>query len=551
MNIFRYRTNNGVRLFLSLLPMIGIIWVHLFLRWHNIGDSIPYFIDEIRHIERARIVWTFEDIHTSTTPSKFGTYYWLGLFGLPEYPSPWLGRAPIALLTILGVAGSYALGKMLFGRNAGLLAAAIITVWPFLLFFERLALTDPPTASVVVITTWWSVIVAKRPTKTRAVVLGLLICLMLAGKLLTIPLMIAPFLAVAFFGKYPLMMNRGLWPQIRQITHHYWPYMWRAGLIVSMVWGIILGFYRLRSLLDPNVRKLVDSYLYLDSVQGKANFIPQNIERVEQILFYHWSIVLCGLAVWAIVALWWRNWRQALFFLLLILPLSIFLIAIAKELSTRYLTITAHLAAVGIAGGLVTFARSWHPPRWEILRYTPIILLMVWMATFGLPFGLMATQNPKALALPHRDQVEYFQNYTGYAVPDAFLLVAEDNPISPPTYDSPVVVAVLRICDYHPYYFMPPEIRDELTVTCQPRIEGQGLDARFRRRYEWINTQSEQHGLLYIVVEQFPNSDGPIAFDPRRINGFIQLLGRFERPYGGIPVEVYEVRRPLSLLLVQ
>lgn len=549
MNIVTHRTADGWRLFLGLLPIIGIIWLHLFLRLHNIGDSLPYFIDEIRHIERARIVWTFEDIHISTTPSKFGTYYWLGLFGLPEYPDPWIGRAPVALFTILGIAGSFALGKTMFGRGSGLLAALMVSVWPFLLFFERLALTDPPTAAIVVITMWWSMVVAKRPTQSRALVLGGLISLMLAGKLLSMMLFLGPFMAIAFFGHDPFQLNRPWGPQIRNIQRLYWPYILRAGLVIAVVWGAIFGIYIIRRIINPHIRYIVDSYLY-EGATGEENFALQNIERVEQVLYYHWSLLLCGLAILAVATLWRRNWREPVFFLLLIVPFNIFLIIIARELSTRYLTIIAHLAAVGIAGGIVKFIDLWRNTRWVGLGYAPLGLALIWVVTFGLPFAVGAMQDPESLALPDRDQVEYFRNYTGYAIPEAFELVAEDSAATIADQE-PVVMAVMRICDHHPYYFMPDDLRDELNVNCQPRAEGENHNLWFQRRYEWINAGTQQYGQVYLVAEQFPNPEGSIAIDPKRIKGSVKLMGRFERPHNGIPVDVYKIYEYSSIALDQ
>lgn len=549
MNTVKHQSSTGWRLVLGLLPIMAIIWLHLFLRLHNIGDSLPYFIDEIRHIERARIVWTFQDFHTSTTPSKFGTYYWLGLFGLPEFPDPWIGRAPVALFTILGVAGTYALGKEIFGRNSGLVAALIVAVWPFLLFFERLALTDPPTASLIVITAWWSIIVAKHPTNRRAYILGVFICLMLAAKLLSGLLMIAPFLAVLLYGKYPLTFRKALWPQLVAIWRSYWPYIWRTSTVIVGVWGIILGTYLVRRIIDPKVGFIVDAYLYDGGIQEDKNYIMQNLERTEQVLIYHWSLLLVGLALFALVIIAQRNWRNFVFFTLLIFPLILFLIFIARELSTRYLTNIAHLCAVVIAGGVVQFAQTWQPKPSTFLRFVPLGLLIGWGISFSLPFAVKAMQDPQSLTLPERDRTEYFGNYTGYAIPDAFELVSDIS--QQDQYDEmPFVVAILRICDHHPNYFMPMELRGTMDVNCQPYFSAiSPLDGRVQKRYDRINAGAEEYGLIYVMVERFPPRYGDEIFDTRRIAGVTHFIGRFVRPYDGIPIEVYEVQNIFAIAL--
>lgn len=532
-------TTNGLQLLAQLLPIIVIIWVHLFLRWHHVGESMPYFIDEVRHVERARIVWTFQDIDTSTTPSKFGTYYWLGLFALPQYADPWLARVPIALFTALGVAGTFALGKFLFGYRGGLLAIVITTIWPFLIFFERMALTDPFAATLAVVTVWWSLVFAKYPNQRRALLLGVWINLMLAGKLLTVMLLIVPPLAIILFGKHPLVLQKPLWPQLRQIWHYYRPYLLRIGIVVGTVWTALLGFYQIRKWLYPDTRIIVQNYLYMDSLRGDAFYVPQNLERAGQVLYYYWSILLAGLAGLAIIVLWTQRWRILTLLMASILPLWVFLIAVAKELSTRYVTIVAHLIAVTIAGGILLFWQS-NFNRW--IRYVPSGVLAIWGLIFALPTSLMIISQPERITLPERDTIEYFQNNTsGYEVEEALTFVAE-NGDAPRLADDPVVMAALRICDLDPNYLMSEPIRDDIEVQCQPRYPGDSITDVFHKRYDWINATAADYDVSYLVIERHESQADPIVLEPDRVIGYVGRIARFERPHDGTPIEVYEIR---------
>ena len=134
------KQSTGFKTFLNILPIIGLLWLFFFLRLHDIADSLLFFVDETRHIERAQIIWSFSDLHTSTTPGKFLLYYWIGAFGLPDHETAWLARTPVALFAVVGAAGTFALARLLFSRFAGLLSIAILAVFPFMLFYERLSL---------------------------------------------------------------------------------------------------------------------------------------------------------------------------------------------------------------------------------------------------------------------------------------------------------------------------------------------------------------------------------------------------------------------------
>ena len=528
----------GVVLFQRLLPLILLIWGYLVLRWHNTGETLPYFIDEIHHMRRSRIVWTFSDLQTSLTPSKFGTYYWLGLFQLPEFPDLWLLRAPIGLFGMLGMAGVYALGKTLFNRTTGIIAMLIVMVWPFIAFYERLALTDPPTAAITAIMAWWSVVLAKRPTMQRANILAVLVTLMVAFKFLAVPILIVPFLAVAFFNPKPLQLDAPLTPQIKYIWQTYKPYIIRVTLIFGGVWTLIIGIYVLRLILTPNdVDPIVEEALYMGGVVGRTDRFSTNVERVRDIFWYMWNpilLILVGVAGFAYIR---KQWRTGLMLILGIVPLWLILALIAGKLATRYFMVSGHLSAVFIAGGLMLFFEMMQHSRLKWLGYMPLGLLAVWGIGYALPFDLQNTQDPTQLALPYRDESEYFRGYTGYALPNAFDYIEAAGSITP-EYEQPVIIAPIRVCTFSVYH-MDSTQRENLHMVCQPFLEGESGAERFDRRYEWVQATIQDYGTAYLMVEQYENPDGLLNIDPTRLVGEITRLARFERPFDGIPVEVY------------
>jgi hypothetical protein len=528
----------GIHLFLQLLPIIGMMWLGLFLRWDDIG-AFPWFIDELHHMRRSQVVWEFSDPQTSFTPSKFGTYYWIGLFQLPDFPDPFLVRAPVAMLSIIGAAGAYALARILFNHTAGLLAVLMAVTWPLLLFFERLALTDPPTAVFVVLMAWWSLVFVRQPNMHRANVLGFLVTMMLIFKLIAGPTLLVPFMAAAFFGAYPLTFKQPLWPQIKRIWGFYWPYIRRVSVIVGSVWTVIFGIYIYRMIFTPGkVRSIVSEELYTGGLVGDRGGFDTNLTRMYEIFYYHWTVALIVVALLALGTLLWRRWRVGVFYVMSFLPLWIFLLVVATKLSTRYTTVVAYIHVALISGGLVMFMNTMRERGLAIVGYVPIIALLAWIVGYNMPFAVTTITAPTELALPARDRTEYFRHYTGWALEDTFGYIEERGVVDIGREDA-VIVARIRVCDFHIYHLTDTQ-RENLNVVCQDYIGGESGSEHFARRYEWLNATLPEVGSGYLIVEQYDNPEAPVTIYPERLNVETTLLATFERPFDGIPVEIYE-----------
>ncbi|MCB9436847.1 MAG: glycosyltransferase family 39 protein [Anaerolineales bacterium] len=522
--------------FADLLPIVLLLWVYIFLRWHDIAAHHPYFIDEIHHMRRARAVWTLSDLHTMTTPGKFLLYYWLGAFQLPVYPPLWLVRTGASMLTLLGAAGTYAFTRTLFGKRAAWVALALLAVFPFVLFYERMALTDTLAGSFAVIMAWWSVIVARRPSLHNATWLGVWVCVMLAAKILTFPMLLIPFMAVALLGPHPIQLGVSLKSEIQRIGREYQPAIRRATWIISGVWVPIVVFFQLRKFIDPNTKAIVDDYLYGAALDPNQNQYVKNLERVGQALWYLWGPLLIGLAVVALGVIFWRRWRWGVFFVGSILPLWAFVFVVAGQLNSRYLTVVAHLVVALIAGGLIMAGDVLQQRlRWRRVAWLPVGMLGIWGLVFALPFAYTNITAPTSLALPDRDKSEYFRNYTGYALPDALAYLAAAEPISQGS-DVPVVVTFVRVCEFLPYH-MPTTMHDDLRLICKPSTE----QGSFSNRYDMLNTALAEYGAVYLMAEEYETSDGSPMFDPALANGTAHFLTRYERPFDGVPVLVYRM----------
>lgn len=176
--------------------LLASLWAVLVIRVHRLL-TLPVFVDESLHIMRAQVVFDFTDAVASFLPGKLLTYYYFGLFGPENSGGLWLCRAAIALTAPLCAALCYGLTRKLGGDPwAGLLAVWLYALSPFLIFFERMALTDTFAGLFALGLSYAALYLAENPTRRRAVLTGSLLGLALLAKLTALPLVIIPPLAM-------------------------------------------------------------------------------------------------------------------------------------------------------------------------------------------------------------------------------------------------------------------------------------------------------------------------------------------------------------------
>lgn len=530
------KPSSGLQEFLRLLPVVGLLWLFVFIRVHSV-ENLAYFVDELRHIGRAKIVWSFSDIDISTTPHKFLVYYWIGLFGPPDHLPGWVSRTAVALYTPLGAAGTFILAKTLFSRRVALWSLAVITIFPFMFFYDRLALSDPLASPLVAITAWWSIITLRHPTRRNGAILGLLATFMLIAKVLTGPMLILPIAAALFLSPTPFRWRQPWRPQLEKTWQRYREVALVAAAVLVVIWVIILGFYAIRTLTSNEPSSpIVNPYLYHSA--GPL----YNLGRVVVILHYLWGAVLVALMAISIGILARRRPYTLLFLLSGILPLWFALVVIAKEFTTRYLTLTGQLWVVLIVGGLWLLKdelAGWlqkQAPGLRVLAWLPFALVIIWMAAFGARFWWTLIDQPLDLRLPDRDAHEYFGNQTGYALRDLMLDVAQMDNISRNS-DVPVLVGETRNCSLN-VYNIPGDTPLKLECTVYSVRHSDEWPTK-EQRMNHINASLAKYGDVYMMIERFDTWEDLI--NESMINGDLEFLRRYERPFDGVPVELYIV----------
>lgn len=144
------RSNSSARFHASLMPLMPllaivlVLLIYAFARLHNVL-SLPPFIDEMIHIERAR-----SSILANAADGRSLSLFWLAAFLQGGAASPttqlWVLRAGTILAGLAGAAAVYGAARLLsggrIGRAAGMLAALCYTLTPYSLFYDRLVTLD-------------------------------------------------------------------------------------------------------------------------------------------------------------------------------------------------------------------------------------------------------------------------------------------------------------------------------------------------------------------------------------------------------------------------
>ena len=132
---------------LETLALAGIVVLALAVRLIYLESAFRYFIDEMNF---ARFVRMLDNGHSAPMAAPFSSLtaftwlypYWQSLT-FPLFDSPLVGlRVVSAVVGVLGVIAIYGLARELFDWRAGLVAAALLAVYPPHVHFSRIGINN-------------------------------------------------------------------------------------------------------------------------------------------------------------------------------------------------------------------------------------------------------------------------------------------------------------------------------------------------------------------------------------------------------------------------
>ena len=525
------------------LVFIALLLVIAFGIRAHLVEAIPPFNDESLHIGRAEKVFTDRD--TALTPYKTLVYFWVGAFQAERINSVFLGRTVIGLFALLGISGAYALGKMLFDRWAGLIAMTLAVFSPFMIFFDRLLLSDPMTSALGILMLWMSLRLVRLHDCGRycplAIGTGVLGFLVVMAKTIGLPLLAMPILAVLLYGQGNEPEN-WQWSTLKTwVIQRLRAYQDR---LITVYITFILCFvpstiHLIERTLTGKYVTIVNNNLVLGLAEDKSppEILLQNLETLWNVNWilqspFLWLLMLVGM----VLLLRFRPKAGAFIGTGIVLAWSMSIV-LGAELSTRYMMAGTLPSFVMVAGAISALNAEMQKRTMNIpIKAISSGLLAIWIVVFSLPFINKAWTEPENLTLPTRDKWEYFTNFSsGYALVDAgadFYTLEISEPSGRVN-----VYGLVGSCHQIRLYVVNARTEDDgpIWLTC-PAFGWSGeyltdvaLDIQNR-----LVTESS----VYLLLEpEIP------FFDAEDLRPYWQWeeIERYQRPHGGMEVVLYRL----------
>jgi 4-amino-4-deoxy-L-arabinose transferase-like glycosyltransferase len=171
-----------------------------FSRLYNL-KGLPIFIDEAADIQVAITIWRSDVWHALNGQVAVGKFLHVLLYSLT---SSWAPDVLLAARLVSAAAGAvtfvccYRIGTRLFGVQVGLVAAALYTVCPFGLFYDRIALSDTILCATAACTIAATVALLDEPSTFRGFVLGAAMALAALAKITGLVVFLIPPFACVF-----------------------------------------------------------------------------------------------------------------------------------------------------------------------------------------------------------------------------------------------------------------------------------------------------------------------------------------------------------------
>ncbi|MBI5930239.1 MAG: glycosyltransferase family 39 protein [Chloroflexi bacterium] len=520
----------------EILPTALLILLAFFIRAHSI-QALPPFNDESLHIRRAEIIYKFTDRNLNMTLGKLLSYYWIGLFHPARLDAIFVGRTASALFALLGLAAAYSTARILFGRVGGWITLILAAFSPFLIFFDRLALSDGLTAALGMLVIWASLLMMRRANYGKrcplAILAGFLSGLVIVSKLLGLPMAGVPLVAVFTLNhtKIRRINFQTLWQILRTHRDQLMTAYVTFGLVMlPFIWHIVD-----RTITGKYVN-VVNNNLINGAAEEKSP--PQVlIDNLHSLWSANW--VLHGSFLWimmlaGVAFLLWKRPREGSYLILSTVLAWSMSVVFAADLSTRYLTLGVLPSLVIVAGAISLAIQEIAKINIEkpALHVTmpergAIAVLLVWLVWIPLPFINHAWNDPTKLHLPQADQWEYFGNFgSGYGL----IAAAHDMETLPRSEPSGRVQVIGLVGSCH-------QIRLYLDEYGPVKLECPffGWQGEFMQDVaNLVDQRVAEESTVYLLVEP------KLRFtDLSMLHVRWELIHSYPRPFNGMTVELW------------
>jgi 4-amino-4-deoxy-L-arabinose transferase-like glycosyltransferase len=329
-------------------------------------DLIPIFADEAIYLRWAQLMaYDWHQLFVPLTDGKTPLFMWLLAPLLRLNFDPLLtGRALAAAAGLGTVAGTYFLAKKLFEVKTARWVLVLTILCPFLLFYDRMSLTDSLLTDLVV----WAVYFST----------GVGLGLTAAAAWLVKPSALSYLLLAPFFRLKA----------------------WRQHLIAGAITVSVYNLLRFSDSFSMIKQRSLD-YLQVPSWQHWFSTIQ--VFSGWLISYLGWPLIFV-LALSIIIAAKFREKKIVMLGGLVLLPLIV-LAAIGKVVYPRYLLPLVPFILIIVGWGLTRLPKLW-------LNLVAAVILAGWIK-----FDYKLLTNPVAAPLPPAETEQYFETWSsGYGL---------------------------------------------------------------------------------------------------------------------------------------
>lgn len=373
-------------LILGCILLLGFI-----LRVTNL-TVIPIFADEAIYIHWSQIAWhDSSQRFISLTDGKPPLHMWLMIPFLKTVKDPLVAARLLSVLTgVLTVLGSYLFVQKLFNKKTAFITAFLVSISPFLLFYDRLAVADSLLTALGVWSAYLSLKLLEKPDLGNAFLLGF--CW--AASLLT-----------KQPGMYFIILTAALLLEKKTSFRKLLPYI-SLSLFISL-----LGY---------NIIKL-SSYSHLifirsyDYILGKKEFLMApfkllggNLQAIIHWLYLYQTFIPAFLIILGLLYLF-KSKRKKFIVLFSWIFVPIFIsAAIGKIIFPRYFVFTEPFIIVVLSLGIVYFEGLLGK-----FKFIPILAVsIIWFS-----YSVRLIFNPVKAPLMEREQNQYLTSWSaGYGI---------------------------------------------------------------------------------------------------------------------------------------
>ncbi|HYO88824.1 MAG TPA: hypothetical protein VER79_09255 [Candidatus Limnocylindrales bacterium] len=442
---------------MPLALAVGLLLLYFFTRVMTL-PSFPPFVDEAFHINFGNLVREQGLFARAEEGRQFTIWLYVAVQSQVGGAPIFVARAATILAILPGIAAAMAAAQVLGGGWSGVLAALLLTFSTFHLFFDRLALADPISASAALVAVYFAARLRVRAHRLDAALCGLALFVAVGAKVSALPYLAVP-LAAALTLKPPGRAWR---------EHVRW-----AGIALAISIGLTTLF------LGALILRGVNPFFYLQSPSSAAQgAYLDKLLLVPDTLFGYAGPVMGALLLTGLVVLLVR--RQ--FFLPLLVGAPLLVLALSGRQDSRHIIVPISLILVSAA-----VAVEWVSLRHALMiRRVALTLVLVWAALVWAPFAAALVSDPLALALTASDRGEYITaEGSGFGLAEALGVLESEG--------AERVIGVLANCLSLRYS------AGDLEVDC-PRLNPNGEDVP---ALEALLEANRQTG-VYAILEAIP-----------------------------------------------